>query len=165
MTNSDSIKFNSRGYITPVDAVETDIETFEQVFVFNAHRKLIFNEYLKFLTALNNLELGSFFQWVNGSFTTQKITPNDIDVVTFVNFTHYENVEKILREIRLDFRSRKLIDCYFVVIYPENHPNFSDYRADKLQFFHDFTHDVKREKKLNMKLPKGLISINFNNEG
>ena len=158
------IEFNTRGYISPANVVETDFETFEQVFVFNEHRKSIFDEYKRFLELLKKLDIGTFFQWINGSFTTQKPQPNDIDVVTFVNFTEYERIDNVLREIKLDFRSRKKIDCYFIVFYPKNHPNYSNYRADKLQFLHDFTHDVKKEKLLNIKLPKGLISINFNDE-
>lgn len=157
------IQFNSRGYITPADAVEVDFETFEQIFVFNDHRKLIFDEYQNFLAVLKKLDIGTFFQWLNGSFTTKKPNPNDIDIVTFINFADYERLDKVLREIKLDFRSRKKVDCYFVITYPENHSNFLNYQADKLQFFHDFTHDVKRERQLNTKLPKGLIQINFDN--
>jgi hypothetical protein len=158
------IEFNARGYITPPEAIDVDFDTFEQTFVFNDHRKLIFDEYQTFLTTLKDLGIGPFSQWLNGSFTTKKQYPNDIDVVTFVNFAHYERLDRVLREIKLDFRSRKKIDCYFIVTYPENHPNYLNYQADKLQFLHDFTHDVKREKILNTKLPKGLIQINFNNE-
>ena len=47
-------------------------------------------------------------------------------------------------------------------IVPENHPNYLNYRADKLQFLHDFTRDRKQESVKNIKLPKGLVSINFN---
>jgi hypothetical protein len=158
------IDFNSRGYITPPEAIDVDFDTFQATFVVNNHRQLIFDEYQTFLASLKNLNITPFSQWINGSFTTQKPHPNDIDVVTFINFDHYERVEKVLREIKLDFRSRKKVDCYFVVAYPENHPNYLNYRADKLQFLHDFTHDVKREKIMNTKLPKGLIQINFNDE-
>ena len=158
------IQFNARGYLTPSDAIEVDFETFETFFVFNDHRKLILDEYQNFLTVLKKLDISTFSQWLNGSFTTKKPNPNDIDVVTFINFEDYERLEKVLREIRLDFRSRKKVDCYFVIKYPENHSNFLNYQADKLQFLHDFTHDVKRERQLDIKLPKGLISINFDNE-
>jgi hypothetical protein len=155
------IEFNSRGYMTPADVFDTDFNTFEQTFSFNDHRKTIFDEYQSFLSILKDLDIGAFSQWINGSFTTKKPFPSDIDVVTFVNFANFEKLEKVLREIKLDFQSRKKIDCYFVIYYPENHPNYLDYCADKLQFFHDFTRDVKREKILNTKLPKGLIKLNF----
>ena len=156
------IEFNSRGYIVPADVIETDFDTFEQTFVFNDHRKLIFDEYLNFVAVLKNLDIGSFSQWLNGSFTTKKMYPNDIDVVTFINFAKYERLDRVLREIKLDFRSRKKIDSYFVIAYPESHPNYLNYRADKLQFLHDFTRDRKQESIKNIKLPKGLVSINFN---
>ena len=39
------IEFNNRGYLIPPDIIETDMPTFEQIFLFNEHRQAIFQEY------------------------------------------------------------------------------------------------------------------------
>ncbi len=55
------IDFNSRGYITPPEAITVDFDTFEQTFVVNNHRQLIFDEYQTFLASLKIYRLNHFF--------------------------------------------------------------------------------------------------------
>jgi len=61
----------------------------------NQHRRAIFEEYLALVEALRNLEIGPFFQWINGSCVTQKAHPRDLDVVTFVNFGNFQGKEDV----------------------------------------------------------------------
>jgi hypothetical protein len=118
---------------------------------------MLFEAYSVFLAKLQGLELGSFRQWVNGSFTTKKAQPNDIDVVTFIDFTSFEQHETVLQEWYRNRRQGK-IDCYFVRIYPEGHRNYFLTQSDTLQFWHDFTKDYKKKSE-----KKGFIQLNFSN--
>jgi hypothetical protein len=154
------IEFNSRGYISPANVIETDIDTFEQTFVFNDHRKIIFDEYQLFLETLKKLDIGTFFQWINGSFTTKKPNPNDIDVVTFINFEAKEHYQKIFDTLKSESLPRG-VDCYFVATYPKGHSQFFNAKADELDFFHKFVRDWKQERRTGQKLSKGFISLNF----
>ena len=46
-----------------------------------AHRKRIFDGYLQFIDNLKTALNIPFFQWINGSFTTQKQFPGDKNMV------------------------------------------------------------------------------------
>ena len=156
------IQFDNRGFITPYDVVESDLSELEQVFTFNDHRKNLFQEYILFLNSIQNLGISTFYQWVNGSFTTLKMNPNDIDVVTFIPFTDFEKHEMFFEKLFLNRYSTK-IDCYFIKTYPENHPNFIHFRANQLDFWHNFTKTVKKQGRSEIKISKGLVKIQFNN--
>lgn len=156
------IQFDNRGFITPYDVVDTDLNEFEQTFVFNEHRATIFQEYQLFLNSIQNLGIPTFYQWLNGSFTSMKMNPNDIDVVTFVPFQDFEKHQAFFDKLFLNRYSTK-IDCYFVKVYPLNHPDFNVFRGDELDFLHNFTKSVKKQGRSEIKISKGFVKIKFNN--
>lgn len=156
------IQFDNKGFITPYDVVDTDLNEFEQTFVFNEHRAKIFQEYQLFLQSIQNLGISTFYQWINGSFTSMKMNPNDIDVVTFVPFQDFEKHEIFFDKLYLNRYSTK-IDCYFVKVYPQNHPNYSKFQSTELQFWHDFTKTIKKQGRSIIKISKGFVKIEFNN--
>lgn len=137
-----------------------DLKTFQEFFVFNELRQTVFQEYLDFNAHLRTLFTEDYYQWVNGSFTTQKVKPNDIDLVSFIPHIVFERLTKVFENI---YRNKHIcsIDCFFVPSYPENHPRYGHYQADKLDFWHKFVRDFKRERILRKKLSKGFIQINF----
>jgi hypothetical protein len=116
-----------------------------------------------FLDALKNLGITTFYQWLNGSFTTLKSNPNDLDVVTFLDFGSYQQHEDALYELKQTFRNQR-IDAFFVAVFPENHPDYSLFLNYHYDFLHKFTRDFKRELRLKTKLKKGFIKIHFDNE-
>jgi hypothetical protein len=145
------INFDSRGYITPNEIVETTIHEFENTFCYNEHRKLIFKNYLNFSVKLQEIGLSNFYQWVDGSFVTTKRYPKDIDFVTFVDYDFFHhNITKMM-----DLRNEYL-DCFFAPIYPQNHS--SRFRNDLEHFEWHCLFGWDREDK-----QKGLIKINFEN--
>lgn len=83
------ITFDEKGHIHPYEIIEITLEEFETAFVQQmeeaAHRKAIFDGYLNFVSDLKTALRIPFFQWLNGSFTTQKPFPGDIDVVCFID--------------------------------------------------------------------------------
>ncbi len=157
------IQFDNRGYITPYNVVETDLIEFEQTFNFNEHRINLFKEYQLFLESIQKLNIQTFYQWLNGSFTTMKPNPNDIDIVTFVPFQDFEKNELFFEKLYTNRKSTK-IDCFFVKQYPQNHPNYNSFKSDELTFLHDFTKTVKKQGRSEIKISKGLVKIEFNNE-
>ncbi len=157
------MQFDNQGYLKPADVIEIDMDIFEKTFVFNEQRQLIFQEYILFLNELKALNIGFFYQWLDGSFTTLKPNPNDLDVVTFVNFKEYHKLEEKLYHFKLAFKNLK-IDCYFVAIYPKEHTDYSLFLNYDYDFWHKFTRDFKREIRLKTKIKKGFVKINFNNE-
>ena len=78
------LNFDENGYIVPGEPVIVDYKTFVREFVVNDYRADIFSEYKGMLQELSELLVEGFSQWINGSFTTRKPRPNDIDVVTFI---------------------------------------------------------------------------------
>ena len=115
-----NIRFDENGFIKPYIAVEIDLETFQTLFAFNPHRKRLFDEYAEFIGILKNMHTGSFYQYVNGSYTTQKTFPKDIDFVSFVDSNFYRKFERRLHDIAKDFKQYGL-DAYFEPIFPETH--------------------------------------------
>ncbi|MEN9610094.1 MAG: hypothetical protein RLZZ628_908 [Bacteroidota bacterium] len=154
------LQFNNQGYLLPVDVIETDLVTFQEHFIFNEARQELFEAYLSFNHTLQKLIDADYQQWVNGSFTTKKVKPNDIDVVSFIPHTIFESLSKVFEEMYRNKHQGK-IDCFFVPSYPENHARYNHYQADQLDFWHKFVRDFKRERITKKKHSKGFIQINF----
>ncbi len=83
------MEFDELGFLSPYKLIETDLETFESVFVSNFKnsdtRKKVFQNYLSYIHDFKNQISNNFYQWIDGSFVTSKLNPNDIDIVTFLN--------------------------------------------------------------------------------
>ena len=83
---------------------------------------------------LSRLLAQDFYQWIDGSFVTNKKTPNDIDVVTIISHLDYENNKKLLEQkyassgARLNYN----VDAYIVVNYPESHKKAFFTKSDLL---------------------------------
>lgn len=154
--------FDQYGYLTPYEVIETDIVTFEEVFVkgfpSSSTRSTIFGEYSAYLDQLRQIIGGEFYQWIDGSFITQKTNPNDIDLVTFLNFEQIQQSERELNTLRkLRYEGKRYLDNYFVPTYPNEHPNFTFFEIDRLEWMHRFERDTRKK----MKHTKGIIQLNF----
>ena len=91
------LTFSPAGYLVPVGKVATDLPTLERVFVTDfptsTTRPRLWANYLAYLERFRNKVTGNFVQWLNGSFVTQKENPNDIDLVTFIDYSIFEPME------------------------------------------------------------------------
>ncbi len=149
--------FDENGFLIPFEPIKTDLESFKETFVTNSHREKLFEEYLIFLHSLKELGLDKFFQWVNGSFVTKKTFPNDIDVVTFLDYRNLPLMEEKLSS-RL-FKTNTL-DCYFVISYPEEHRSHNLYKMDYAEWKFLFS-TTRRDLKTGKTGKKGFIQIDF----
>lgn len=154
--------FDQYGHLTPYEVILTDLETFKAVFVKalgESHtRTPIFEAYFDYLNQLRQIVGDGFYQWIDGSFITQKTNPNDIDLVTFLNFEQIQRHEKELNTLRkLRYEGKRYLDNYFVPTYPNEHPNFTFYEIDRLEWLHRFERDTRKK----IKHRKGIIQLNF----
>lgn len=158
------LQFDEHGLITPKEIIELSLVDFERIFVKErkekAHRQKIFEEYLRHNEQIQK-EIGSIlFQFVNGSFTTLKAKPNDIDVVSFIDYRIYNRKVEVMENLLTKWNSNKLLDAYFAPKSYGGHPYFIQSQIAFDYWIDLFTLTKKNE---NMgSLSKGLIKLNFN---
>ena len=92
--------YDFRGNLTPYDITQFSFETFVEHFVDefedSTTRKLIFEQYQRYLLDIRTMITDDFVQWIDGSFVSRKTNPNDIDVVTFLDFDVYETHKALI---------------------------------------------------------------------
>ena len=126
-------------------------------------REMIFKGYIKFCLKLFSLNVANL-QWVNGSFTTNKVNPNDIDFVTHVDVVKLnssgEQANRLLQ--KLNDRQRAKAECkcdaYFIPIYQ---PEFPELYADTMKNIEYWSKWFAHDRKNN---PKGLIEFDLTDD-
>ena len=101
--------------------------------------------------------MGNFFQWIDGSFVSTKSKPNDIDIVTFIDFKIHEKYFKEITNLQKQFTG---LDTYFVKIFPENHSSEFVYKLDRTEWDFQFSFSRKNPK-TGKSSKKGFVQINF----
>ena len=87
--------FDARGNLYPYEIIRIEsLGEFEQTFVMafplSATRFSIYTGLLEYIQALGDVLMqvgytGSWKLWINGSFTTNKLSPNDVDVLSLLD--------------------------------------------------------------------------------
>lgn len=149
--------FDEHGYLKPNDAILSNEEELEVTFVWNQHRRMLFEQYQAFVKEITQLSITHFFLWVNGSFVTKKENPNDIDLVVFLPQEQHDLFEKKLQFLKKQFPK---IDAYFVSVFPENHPSFSIYQLNKAEWMFQFSF-TRKNRQTNKRYIKGFLQLNF----
>ncbi len=126
MLKNNPISFDG-SYIKEVTAVVLGWDDFVKVFIDDpkmARRDKIFNEYKRYLEDLTEIiDNCAYKQWVDGSFTTKKTNPTDIDIVTFLPEETYQRFEtklELLTKPKVQVLYNGLINAY---ILPDNEAN------------------------------------------
>lgn len=157
--------FDPNGYLVPDDVITTDIEAFQFTFVDSIPDKTrleIFNNFMQFCQMfLEDLNLQEVSILINGSFTTRKQNPNDLDLVIFLDLERQQTYEQLLRE---KYNHEKLLnnlrlDVYFPIIYPKNHPNHAFTESDRAYWIDQFTRT--RPNRRGVVYKKGLLQLTF----
>ena len=158
------MEFDLIGHLTPSTVIPTTFETFEtflvQSFPKDSTRHYILEGYKQYLIKLKSILNIDFHQWVDGSFVTDKINPNDIDIVTFVDYKVFFSKETVL--MGLTSPESKLIykvDAAFVLVYPTNH-KLHQVTVWDIHFWTNFYGHTRPDNQ-NNKMPKGFIQLNF----
>lgn len=162
------MEFDDYGNLFPYKLIETDLETFERIFVTNFknsdRRKMLFQNYLSYIHNFKNQVSENFYQWIDGSFVTSKLNPNDIDIVTFLSADNYEKNSSKLVDFKGDrIRKEQELDCYFVKEYPVEHKNYEIITRLDYAYWLDFFSKTKPKpnERTVKKHSKGIIQINF----
>lgn len=123
--------FNRSGFLYPAQERLTTLDEFEAEFVLNIHRHELFKNYKAFIDDLKDLLQSNFVQWVDGSFVTKKLQPNDIDVVTFIPTGLYRKCEPKLINLKSKYQT---IDAYFVEVFDSGHPDVFYTESDRFVY-------------------------------
>lgn len=166
------MNFDEFGNLLPGEHNLT-LEQFKNNFVEDVYfeksttRTVIHNNFSELINELINLDLldGLTKIWIDGSFSTQKLNPNDIDLILFYDFAS-EKKEKV--EYHLDlckFKMKNTKKCHFNCLTDyTNDENFNDddirIRTNELtsrRLVRYFEYDKKDRK-------KGYISIQIHTD-
>ena len=158
------MEFDLIGHLTPSTVIPTTFDTFEAFLVpsfpLDSTRHSILEGYKEYLMKLKAILNVDFYQWIDGSFVTEKINPNDIDVVTFVDYKVFFSKEAALMgltspESKLMYK----VDAAFVPVYPTTH-RLHQVTIWDIHFWKNFYGHTRPDNQ-NNKMPKGFIQLNF----
>lgn len=158
-----NLEFDKNGFLIPYTKIACNLETLEHIFVENfpksETRRILFNNYLRYIHDFKGRITRNFTQWVNGSFISQKQNPKDIDFVTFLDYETYENKIDYLDRFWSFSLEDKGLDAYFVKIYPEEHKDFEEMEKQKMDWLE--LYGTTRKNQDNTILHKGFIELKF----
>lgn len=149
------ITFDKDGNPQPAGIINYTFEEFETTFVANIEnskrRPLIFENYQRYLSDFKEIITPKFKNWVNGSFTTLKSEPNDIDIVNIVDYSNNLNQKEYLLNAFLTGGGSKdnyLVDAYFVPVYPSDDPRYKFVTEIQIEYWSKwFGHDRNQKTK------------------
>jgi hypothetical protein len=113
------LKFDDYGYLTPYEPIPATLEEIEIHLTYNIRRQTLFSALSKFIDDLKKLDVGAITMWVNGSFTTTKKYPKDIDIVVFLAFDKIKSNKKDLQSLAKI--NDPLIEVFYEPLYPSGH--------------------------------------------
>ena len=151
------LSFDEKGYLNPYELIPTDLATIETILVepFSASvsRRKVFDAFVVYVEEFRKAVSSPLEIWVNGSFTTLKLNPNDVDFVIFV--------DKVVADVHIDvihkFRQRRyarksLTDGYFIETVPESDPQYRIYQINRADRHRDFAFERSGR-------PKGYLQL------
>ncbi|MEM1120786.1 MAG: hypothetical protein AAGJ18_10080, partial [Bacteroidota bacterium] len=156
------LSFDKNGFLQPYEITEISIDTFIKQFVTGLedknHRMTLFNHYLKVMIDLKQIVNKPFFQWIDGSFTTTKELPNDIDIVSFIDSDILAKKGRFVLDLKRMSKQKYSLDLHFAPTCKWNHRLFEESKKYK-----DIWEDVcgsSRKDQFGIRHPKGIIQIN-----
>ena len=156
--------FDSNGNLPP-GLIDISIKEFEKHYVLDfggsSTRNKVFNGYIKYCRKMIILEV-AIKQWVNGSFTTNKINPNDVDFVTHIDGTKADELDEIGQKKFIDLHDRKQIKSKYlcdvfdpIFVYPKEHPDLFESTVNEINYWLKYLgHDRNKN-------PKGIIEVDL----
>jgi hypothetical protein len=155
-----SISFDSNGNPIPYRAIELTLEDFERIFTnLNVERirQLLFSNLRTYVERFSK-EITPSSLWImlfDGSYTTRKSEPNDIDFVSIIDLETFETKAELLinlttrgnKERGYDIRTKWGLDAYVFPYYPPNDPRFIATVRNILYWVRWFGKDRKKSPK------------------
>ena len=106
------VELNENGMISPGLHKSSLKEVFKilvQAFPTSSTRLVIYNAFLKFLKQLSDL-YRIHEVWIDGSFSTAKVNPNDMDIVVYFHVESFMKIQKEWNDIRCS--NKTYLDIY-----------------------------------------------------
>lgn len=158
------MEFDLVGHLSPYTIIHTTFEEFESVlgqpFPIDSTRHGILDGYKRYLLRLKNLIGSGFYQWIDGSFVTEKMNPNDIDIVTFVDYNiFFRNEQALSSLIAPESKLIYKVDAAFIPVYPQNH-RLSMVTDWDINFWKGFYGNTRPDEH-QTQMQKGFIQLNF----
>lgn len=165
------VEFDEYGNPMPYNFIELTIEEFKEIFVegFNPReqREYLFKMYIKYIKDFAEIYKQDWEQWLDGSYTTKKENPNDIDGVALIDGNFFFNTKgRINKFFRLnpDFKKKSGekdvideygLDMYIIPIFPENDERHK-FTLNMLKYWENWFSKDRQGR------PKGIIKIMVN---
>lgn len=153
------IKFDRNGNPSPPGIIKITSDDFKKIFVDDfsesESRADIYDSYSTYCNDFKSQISHKFDQWLNGSYTTTKLNPNDIDLINIIPVDDNLNSKRSLLRGFLSVGGSKekyQVDGYFIPVYDKGDPR-REITEHWLNHWADFFgHDRLRQ-------PKALIEI------
>ena len=159
------LSFDIRGNLKPYEIVEVSYDDFHKVFVEafdeESTRAKLFNYYEKYVNDLSDILERNFYQWIDGSYISNRVSPRDIDLLTIVDYRDYDVNKSILEKKFASFEGRKNynVDAYIISSYPDSHKRNIFTKSDLAYWRSLFS--KTRANRAKKQFTKGFIQINF----
>lgn len=96
------IKYSERGYLDPPERQELSLQEFKPHFVEafpkSETRKRLYDGYLRYTKDFRQDITTEIVQWIGGSFSSKKLNPRDIDVVTIISSETFEQKSELIEK-------------------------------------------------------------------
>ncbi len=157
-----TLNFDTKGNLVPNSNIKCSLELFRKVFVEEIATPIRASLYESFLRYTSNLkdtiDDAELICWINGSFATKKKEPNDLDLVTFINYDIIDQKEQFLQDFKYPNSLTKFgLDAYIVKVYPRTHIKYPLYIGDEMYWMDKF--DKNKRNRNGVKVPKGFVEI------
>lgn len=150
--------FDSNGNITPYEVIPFTLaeckDSFVNSFSMSTTRERNWDFYLLYLHDLQSNLINPFTQWIDGSFSTNKVNPNDIDLVNFIDYTKF-NPALIMFDMNQSNHYPKHaynIDGYNVLTFPVAHKYYGTMQ-DRINYWRNWFGTDRQNS------PKGIIGV------
>lgn len=158
------LTFDHNGHLTPHQPIPSNLEELEacfvQPFMQSNTRNRLFVNFLRYLERFKRRVSRHFTVWMDGSFVTQKETPNDLDFVIFLDYRIYELQEGFLDQFWTFSLEAEGLDAYLVKNYPASHPDYEAITVSQTrEWLYLYGNTAKNEEGISY--PKGFVELIF----
>ncbi len=153
------IRYDEHGNIYPYEIIQLTlaecVNYFIKDFSDEPTRQNNWNNLLKYNSDLRNLITTSLIQWIDGSFTTTKQKPNDIDVVSFIDVIDLKKqIEAFDMNLSEGYPKFKYnIDGYIVPKFPEGTSHYDKITLPRYNYWRKWFGTDRQDN------PKAIIEI------
>jgi hypothetical protein len=162
---SDKGNFDKNGNLTPYEIVEYSLTEIECYFVDgfpnSITRKNIYDGLVNYILDIGIYFSSSWSIWIDGSFITTKLNPEDIDIVNIFEWNETLNDNRgIFEDNFWADKSKKAykVDANFMAVYSKNDSRYID-TIEMTAYWHSWFGKSRQPDKF----PKGFIELKITN--